>query len=142
MQKAAGLYSSIRFVLSLCASSAKMVVLSHTIILVLGCLGWTVAAPAASNLHPRADGVVNQTSCSGKQYTYQQLAGYGPVPSNARDSFGDTLGGYGSSIVIDRKSWRKLKNGTYTGTLYAIPDRGWYFALPFTETSVEAEYSQ
>jgi hypothetical protein len=35
---------------------------------------------------------VNQTTCNGKTYTYQELAGYGFVPSNARDEFGDTLG--------------------------------------------------
>ncbi|KAL8694497.1 MAG: hypothetical protein Q9224_003556, partial [Gallowayella concinna] len=86
--------------------------------------------PTSSNHYPRAVGVVNQTTCNEKQYTYQQLAGYGFVPPNARDSFGDTLGGFGSSIAIDLKSWRKLRNGTYTGSLYAIPDRGWHAALP------------
>ncbi|KAL8926863.1 MAG: hypothetical protein Q9208_002672 [Pyrenodesmia sp. 3 TL-2023] len=104
-----------------------MVVLSHTFILLLGCLRLTVAAPAASDFHPQAEGVVNQTSCNGKQYTYQQLAGYGLVPSNARDSFGDTLGGYGSSIVIDLKSWRKLKNGTVN-----YQNRIHVFAISFT----------
>jgi hypothetical protein len=34
-------------------------------------------------------------------------------------------GGIGSSIAIDHNSWRKLRNGSYTGTLYALPDRGW-----------------
>ena len=70
--------------------------------------------------------VTNQTTCDNEQYTYQQLAGYGFVPSNAVDKYGDTLGGYGSSIAIDQKSWKKLKNGSYTGLLWAIPDRGWY----------------
>ena len=72
--------------------------------------------------------VVNQTTCDGEQYTYQQLAGYGFVPSNARDKYGDTLGGYGSAIAINRGSWKKLNNGSYTGTLWAVPDRGWYVA--------------
>ncbi|KAL8770487.1 MAG: hypothetical protein Q9194_005152, partial [Teloschistes cf. exilis] len=90
----------------------------------LGLNGLAVAVPTASILRPRANGVVNQTTCNGEQYTYQQLAGYGFVPSNARDSYGDTLGGFGSSVAIDQKTWKKLKNGTYTGTLYAIPDRG------------------
>ncbi|KAL8903646.1 MAG: hypothetical protein Q9171_007329, partial [Xanthocarpia ochracea] len=89
------------------------------------CLSFGAAIPTFPDILQRATNVVNQTTCNGKQYTYQQLAGYGFVPSNARDSYGDTLGGFGSSIVIDLKTWRKLKNGTYTGTLYAIPDRGW-----------------
>ena len=69
--------------------------------------------------------VTNQTTCDGEQYTYQELAGYGFVPSDARDKYGDTLGGYGSSIAMDRKQWRKLRDGSYTGIVYAIPDRGW-----------------
>lgn len=68
--------------------------------------------------------VVNQTTCDGRQYTYQQLAGYGFVPSDARDKFGDTIGGIGSSAAIDRKSWKK-KGGSYTGILWGLPDRGW-----------------
>ncbi|KAL9607882.1 MAG: hypothetical protein Q9167_007245 [Letrouitia subvulpina] len=72
-----------------------------------------------------AANVVNQTSCNGQRYVYKELAGYGLVSSNARDKYGDTLGGFGSSIAIDRKSWKKLKDGRYTGILWAIPDRGW-----------------
>ena len=70
--------------------------------------------------------ITNQTTCDNEQYTYQQLAGYGFVPSNAVDKYGDTLGGYGSAIAIDRKSWKRSKNGSYTGVLWAVPDRGWY----------------
>ena len=91
------------------------------------------ASPAFVNIESQASAtpspVVNQTTCDGRQFTYQELAGYGFVASDARDKFGDTLGGYGSSIAIDRKSWKKTRSGTYTGTLYAIPDRGWYVGL-------------
>lgn len=72
--------------------------------------------------------VTNQTTCDGEQYTYQELAGYGFVPNDARDKFGDTLGGYGSSIAMDRRQWRKVRDGLYTGIVYAIPDRGWCVA--------------
>lgn len=66
---------------------------------------------------------VFQTDCNG-QYTYNEVAGYGLVPSDFRDKFGDTAGGWGSSVAIDKKSWKK-KGGSYTGTLYGLPDRGW-----------------
>lgn len=79
--------------------------------------GITSRAPSFGN--------VNETDCDKRHYTYQQLAGYGFVPSNARDKFGDTLGGFGSAIAIDRNSWRK-KKGVYTGILWGLPDRGWY----------------
>ncbi|KAJ9630501.1 hypothetical protein H2203_001023 [Taxawa tesnikishii (nom. ined.)] len=75
------------------------------------------AAPASSS-------VVNQTTCNGQQYIYRELAGYGFIPSNARDKYGDTLGGIGSSIALDKSSWKK-KGNAYTGTLWALPDRGW-----------------
>jgi len=67
---------------------------------------------------------VNTTTCNGETYIYQQMAGYGYIPSNARDKYGDTIGGIGSSIAIDRNTWIKLGN-TYKGLLYALPDRGW-----------------
>lgn len=69
--------------------------------------------------------VVNQTVCDNKKYIYRALAGYGLVPTDARDKFGDTIGGIGSSIALDRTSWKKLKNGSYTGILWTLPDRGW-----------------
>ena len=69
--------------------------------------------------------VVNQTICNGRQYSYQKLAGYGFVPSSARDKYGDTLGGFGSSIALDRSSWKRIKDGTYKGILWVLPDRGW-----------------
>ena len=69
--------------------------------------------------------VVNQTLCNGKNYTYQELAGFGFIPSAARDQFGDTIGGIGSSIALDRSQWAKQPNGSYTGVLWALPDRGW-----------------
>ncbi|KIW01249.1 uncharacterized protein PV09_07291 [Verruconis gallopava] len=67
---------------------------------------------------------VFSTSCNGKTYIYNELAGYGVLPGDSRDSFGDTLGGFGSAIAIDRKSWTKVGD-SYTFTLYALPDRGW-----------------
>lgn len=64
---------------------------------------------------------VFSTTCKGKSYTYNELAGYGFVPSAARDKFGDTIS-MGSSIAF--ASWTK-KGSNYEGKLYALPDRGW-----------------
>ena len=68
---------------------------------------------------------VNQTVCNEKTYTYEALAGYGFVPNDARDQFGDTMGGFGSAIAIDRSTWKLNGDGSYTGVLYGLPDRGW-----------------
>ena len=64
---------------------------------------------AAPQLAARqADPYVNQTTCNGLTYTYQQLAGFGFIPSDARDKYGDTIGGIGSAIAIDKFSWLKV----------------------------------
>ncbi|KAA8564842.1 hypothetical protein EYC84_010613 [Monilinia fructicola] len=73
----------------------------------------------------RDSSYVNQTTCNGNTYTYQELGGYGFIPGDARDKFGDTIGGIGSSIAIDATTWTKLGNGSYTGVLWTLPDRGW-----------------
>lgn len=84
----------------------------------LTALPLTVTAAATAN-------TVNQTICGGTTYSYTGLAGYGFVPSNATDKYGDTLGGYGSSAAIDQSSWRKTGNDSYAGIVYTLPDRGW-----------------
>jgi hypothetical protein len=78
-------------------------------------LGASAIAAAAS---------VNQTTCNGKTYLYEELAGYGSVPSDFRDKFGDTLS-MGSSLALDRSKWKKNGDGTYSGIVWGLPDRGW-----------------
>ncbi|KAH7400989.1 esterase-like activity of phytase-domain-containing protein [Phaeosphaeria sp. MPI-PUGE-AT-0046c] len=93
----------------------------------LGLLALPVAHVLATPLTPRADSTpVNATTCNGKKYEYQELAGYGKLPANARDKYGDTLGGFGSAIALDQKSvkWNKKQNA-YEGVIYGLPDRGW-----------------
>lgn len=86
-----------------------------------------LAAQATAHvlLSRNTSAVVNTTTCNGKNYLYEELAGYGYVVTDAVDRFGDTLGGLGSAIHIDRSSWKKACNGTYTGVLWSLPDRGW-----------------
>ncbi|KAI3399199.1 hypothetical protein diail_7568 [Diaporthe ilicicola] len=81
-----------------------------------------------AGLRHRRDGgtAVNSTTCNGKQYSYNELAGYGFIPASARDKFGDTIGGIGSAIALDQSSWKKSEDGlSYEGLLWALPDRGW-----------------
>ena len=86
-------------------------------------------AGALNTFRGRADvsntTVVNQTTCNGKAYIYNNLAGYGFIPSNARDKFGDTIGGIGSAVAIDQRSWTQTGHGTYQGIIWTLPDRGW-----------------
>lgn len=80
--------------------------------------------------------IVSQTTCNGQTYTYEGLAGYGFVPSNFVDKFGDTVS-LGSSVALEKDSWkkktRKQGHGTetyYAGTLWMLPDRGWFVSPP------------
>jgi hypothetical protein len=72
---------------------------------------------------PPPSAAVNVTTCNDKLYTYEELAGFGKLPSDIRDKFGDTIG-QGSAAAFDKKSL-KFKNGVYEGILWGLPDRGW-----------------
>lgn len=52
------------------------------------------------------------------------LVGVARIPSNARDSLGETLGGFGSGMALVPGSWHAGKTG-FTGHLAMLPDRGW-----------------
>ncbi|KAI5460795.1 outer membrane autotransporter [Mariannaea sp. PMI_226] len=82
----------------------------------LALTGSAAAAPSTTSQN-----AVFSTSCKGKSYTYNELAGYGVVPSAARDKYGDTIS-LGSSLSMT--SWSK-RGSTYHGKLYGLPDRGW-----------------
>lgn len=90
---------------------------------------FAVQAGARVLSNRNSSSVVNATTCNGKEYVYEELAGYGFVVSDAVDKFGDNLGGLGSAIHVDQASWEKSHNGTYTGVLWALPDRGWWVLL-------------
>ncbi|KAJ5766929.1 uncharacterized protein N7511_004545 [Penicillium nucicola] len=86
---------------------------------------WTFLVSLLSVTAQAAEHVVNQTTCAGTTYKYTGLAGYGFIPSNATDKYGDTIGGIGSSIAIDQSSWHATGLDKYTGIVYTLPDRGW-----------------
>ncbi|KAF2027417.1 hypothetical protein EK21DRAFT_71968 [Setomelanomma holmii] len=93
-------------------------------------LALPLANVIANPITPRADSTgVNVTTCNGKQYVYEELAGFGKLAADFRDKYGDTLGGIGSAIALDKKKskFKKSKgsNGVYSGVLHGLPDRGW-----------------
>jgi len=79
-------------------------------------------APSSSAPSPAAIATVTFDK---DEFSYESLVGKGTVPSDARDQFGDTMGGWGSAIAVDLSSWKQKKDGSYEGTVYAVPDRGW-----------------
>lgn len=87
---------------------------------------WTsVLLAGVATAAPQKRAPVNTTTCNGEIFEYLGLSGYGFTASNSRDKFGDTAGGIGSSAAFQADSWMLHPNGSYTGLLYALPDRGW-----------------
>lgn len=84
------------------------------------------AAPPIKNvptLDTTAVGASFSVSLGGLTYKNLGLVGVGNFSASSLDSRGDTLGSF-SSFKIDTTSWRKNANGSYSGTLYTLPDRG------------------
>lgn len=76
------------------------------------------------NLDPTAVGAVKTVSFGGANYLNKGLVGVGVFSSGAIDGLGDTLGSF-SSFKVDATTWRKNADGSYAGTLYTLPDRGY-----------------
>jgi len=55
--------------------------------------------------------------------TSKGLVGFGLIPSDFRESTGDTLGGIGSAMDIKYGSFKASK-GKFQGTFVVLPDRG------------------
>jgi hypothetical protein len=60
---------------------------------------------------------------NGQTFINHGLVGVGRLSAATRDFNGETLGSF-SSMALDQKSWRRLKDGSYTGTFWTLPDRG------------------
>jgi hypothetical protein len=84
------------------------------------------ASPPIKNvptLDTTAIGDSSSVTLGSLTYKNLGLVGVGNFSSSALDSRGDTLGSF-SSFKIDTSTWRKNANGSYSGTLYTLPDRG------------------
>ncbi|KAH9481999.1 putative secreted protein [Psilocybe cubensis] len=79
------------------------------------------AAPGPYESRATVDSV--SATLDGVTYINKGLVGFGLIPSNFTESTGDTLGGFGSAIAIKRGTFRQ-RNGVFSGTLLARPDRG------------------
>ncbi|PVF97559.1 hypothetical protein CPB86DRAFT_419569 [Serendipita vermifera] len=67
---------------------------------------------------------------NGKTFINKGLVAFGLLPADAKDSYGETLGGFGSAIAIKRGTFRANRDGTFTGKVLAQPDRGFNVDRP------------
>lgn len=88
---------------------------------------WTRLAACTATILLLIGGAASAQSVTFKGHSFvnKGLVGVARVPSNAVDQFGDTLGGIGSGMAMDLRSWHENRDGSYSGTLYMLPDRGW-----------------
>ncbi|KAK4448727.1 esterase-like activity of phytase-domain-containing protein [Podospora aff. communis PSN243] len=84
-------------------------------LLAFGLISGAAAKPTKPSSKPAAS-----VSCNGKSYTYEALAGFGSLKSDARDQYGDTIS-IGSAMAV--KGWKKVGK-RYRGTMFGLPDRG------------------
>lgn len=78
-------------------------------------------------LDTTAPTVSSTVSFGGQSFVNKGLVGVGVFATNVIDGRGDTLGSF-SSFKLDHNTWRKNANGSYSGTLYTLPDRGYNVA--------------
>jgi hypothetical protein len=112
---------------------------SNKTLLAVAALALSFSLPTLAAPGVRRAAAVYTTTCNGMTYVYEELAGYGFLPSNARDKYGDTLGGIGSSIAMDKSSWKKVGKN-YQGILYALPDRGWNVRVDIAKAGMQRRW--
>lgn len=71
---------------------------------------------------PAATTTGTTTTFDGRSFINKGLVGFGRISASSVDSYGETLGGLGSSIFVE--SFKAQKDGKYTGTIRLNPDRG------------------
>jgi uncharacterized protein YhjY with autotransporter beta-barrel domain len=63
------------------------------------------------------------TTIGGQTFVNQGLQGVARIPAGTKDFMGDTFGAF-SSLAVLPGTWHRNADGSYGGTLYALPDRG------------------
>ncbi len=69
-----------------------------------------------------ADGPTTVT-IGGTTFTNRGIVGAGRLDANTRDFRGETLGSF-SGMAINLKTWRRNADGSYSSSIYTLPDRG------------------
>lgn len=70
----------------------------------------------------------------GVAFANQGLVGVGRLAASTRDFAGETLGSF-SGMALDLNSWRRNADGSYSGSVRTLPDRGPNDVGPFVGTT-------
>ncbi|KAF9529605.1 esterase-like activity of phytase-domain-containing protein [Crepidotus variabilis] len=114
--------------------STKFGLLLQVLTASLALLGVAVAVPAPASKRATsvasAAGAAVSVTLDNLTYVNKGAVGFGLIPSDFKESTGDTIGGIGSAIAIKPGTWKQNTNGTYSGTLVVHPDRGYNVEEP------------
>lgn len=80
------------------------------------------AAVGGILLRTRAASSPDSVTLGNLTFVNHGLVGVGRIPSDLRDTFGETFGS-GSGLTFDANSWKRTADG-YQGVFYLLPDRG------------------
>jgi hypothetical protein len=64
------------------------------------------------------------TTLNGRVFVNHGLVGVGRMPASMKDKYGETFGSF-SAFAFQPGSWRRQADGSYAGTLFTQPDRGY-----------------
>ncbi|GGD99138.1 hypothetical protein GCM10011529_01570 [Polymorphobacter glacialis] len=89
--------------------------------------GVAVPAVAQSIVVPTANIITTAGSSSavlgGQTFVNKGLVGVGRLSASTRDFAGETLGSF-SAMALDLSAWRRNPDGSYSGIMTTLPDRG------------------
>lgn len=86
-------------------------------------LSLALALPLPTAFAAAASSPVTVT-LGGNTFVNQGLVGVGRLPASALDKFGETFGSF-SAFAVQPGSWKRNADGSYSGTLFTQPDRGY-----------------
>jgi hypothetical protein len=83
-----------------------------------------LAALGGAALPPAAAQPVATATLGASLFVNHGLVGVGRLPAATRDRFGETFGSF-SAFAFQPGSWTRRADGSYAGTLFVQPDRGY-----------------
>jgi len=84
----------------------------------------TAALSSVSLISAGVSQPVSTATLGGSAFVNHGLVGVGRLPAAARDKFGETFGSF-SAFTFQPGTWTRKPDGSYSGTLFAQPDRGY-----------------
>lgn len=122
--------------------SRRLLLAATASALIMGAGSAARADSVAYNAPNYATGLdATSVTLNGSTFVNQGLVGTARLPADLHDFNGETLGSF-SGMAIDLKTWRRAADGSYTASLFTLPDRGPNNIGGFTTTNYAARLNK